>query len=115
MKEEKNEEINLEIKDKIYNSQTDKLKENKKNEIKHKKLDLYLEKNEEGKINDSDLSSTPNSNLKDKNPNPKINNTMKSSQTDNMNMNINNKNRNYRIKKDNNTMNNNEINKIVKK
>ena len=122
MTQEKKEEMNLEIQDKIYNSQNDKLKENirKKGikEVKHKKLDLNVDKKEEGKNNESDLSSTPHSNkIDNNNPNTKIYNTIASGQSNNMNINMNiNKKMIYRVKKDtNNNMNmniNTNINEI---
>ena len=111
MTHEKKEEMNLEIQDKIFNSQTDKVKDNirKKGikEVKHKKLDLNLDKKEEGKNNESDLPSTPHSYKIEYNDTNKIYNTITSGQTNNMNININ-KKMVYRVKKD--TTNNNNLN-----
>ena len=94
---------------KIYISDTDKDKK-KYERIKHKKFNLNLDKKEEGKNNDSntnsDLSSTPHSNLTDNNQIPK---SVKLENTNNININETNKN------KTKNKTKNHKSQKILKK
>ena len=92
-----NNQKNVEVKkeDKIYHSETDKVKEkNKKKlakEIKHRKLNLYLEKKEEGKSSEinSFEAATPHSNLNSNKLDSKANNMINNEQLNNINKNTN--------------------------
>ena len=111
-KEDKKEEIQ----NKIYSSETEVKRGNKKKvkqsrEVRHKKINLNLDKKEEGKaneLNSSNLSSTPPSTLTDNTPISRNTNT----QSENQNSKINNQSDINKIKRD---LNNFEANKGIEK
>ena len=112
--------------DKVYNSETNKSKNRKSKqarEVKHKKINLNLEKKEDGKNNDSNLSnisSTPPSTLTQNTPiSRSYHNVTSNPQGENANINSNININNNKIKKNNlnnninYNINNNEINKGI--
>ena len=110
LKESKNKEDKKEeIQNKIYSSETEVKRGNKKKvrqsrEVRHKKINLNLDKKEEGKnneLNSSNLSSTPPSTLTDNIPISRNTNIQSNNQTD-----IN------KIKRD---LNNTEASKVIDK
>ena len=91
VKESKNKEDKKEeIQNKIYSSETEVKRGNKKKvkqsrEVRHKKINLNLDKKEEGKtneLNSSNLSSTPPSTLTDNTPMSRNTNIQSNNQTD---------------------------------
>ena len=117
IKESKNKEDKKEeIQNKIYSSETEVKRGNKKKvrqsrEVRHKKINLNLDKKEEGKVNElnsSNLSSTPPSTLTDNTPISRNTNI----QPENQNLKINNQTDINKIKRD---LNNIEANKIIDK
>ena len=112
------------LKDKVYHSETDKFRErNKKRfskEVKHRKLNLNLEKKDEGKNNElnSFESSTPHSNVNSNKSASKANNMINNDQINKLNTNFNIANKINMVKKENgqtNILNNNNgINTEVK-
>ena len=112
--------------DKVYNSETNKSKNRKSKqarEVKHKKINLNLEKKEDGKNSDSNLSnisSTPPSTLTENTPISRSYHNLGSyAQGENVNINNNININNNKIKKNNlnnninNYTNRNEINKGI--
>ena len=125
-KENNNEEKNDENQNKVYNSETNKSKNRKSKqarEVKHKKINLNLEKKEDGKNSDSNLSnisSTPPSTLTENTPISRSYHNLGSyAQGENVNINNNININNNKIKKNNlnnninNYTNRNEINKGI--
>ena len=107
-----NEDKKDEVQTKIYSSETEVKRGNKKKvkqsrEVRHKKINLNLDKKEEGKaneLNSSNLSSTPPSTLTDNTPISRNTNM----QSDNHNLKMNNQTDINKIKRDLNNIDSNK-------